>query len=88
MRYDPSIQSHEHEAFCRAHAEKAYKGKLIRDEFGMLLVRDARGLSTRTRCSARCRNTGAPHPPCMSVSCSASAQPYVQAAFDENQRKP
>ena len=53
MRYDPSIQSHEHEAFCRAHAEKAYKGKLIRDKYGMLLVRDAKGIEHTERGSPR-----------------------------------
>lgn len=87
MEYDPSIQSREHEAFCRAHAEKAYKGKLIRDKYGMLLVRDNKGIE-HTDAVLRALSSFRGTPPSM-YECfvQRAGQPYVQAAFDEQQRK-
>jgi hypothetical protein len=39
------ILSQEHEAFCRAEAERRYDGQIIRDkESGMLLVQDIHGV--------------------------------------------
>jgi len=43
MNYEPTIETREHAAFCRAEAQRRYEGKLIRDEYGMRLVRDAKG---------------------------------------------
>lgn len=44
MKYDKPIQSPEHAAFCRREAELRYRGVLVRDQFGMVLVRDAHGV--------------------------------------------
>jgi hypothetical protein len=45
MEYDQPILSPQHEAFCRAEAERRYDGKIIRDdESGILFVEDSDGV--------------------------------------------
>jgi hypothetical protein len=44
MKYDIPILSAEHSEFCRKEAERRYCGTMVRDDSGMLLVRDAEGI--------------------------------------------
>jgi hypothetical protein len=87
MKYEPTFETREHAAFCRAEAERRYKGKLIRDEYGMLLVRDSKGIE-HTDAVLRALSSYRGTPPSM-YECfvQRAGQPYVQAAFDEQQRK-
>lgn len=87
MNYEPTIKSREHAAFCRAQAEKAYKGTLIRDEYGMLLVRDAKGIE-HTDAVLRALSSFKGMPPSM-YECfmQRAGQPYVETAFDAHQRR-
>jgi hypothetical protein len=44
MTYDPKILSPEHAMFCWAEAERRYTGKMVRDEYNMLMVQDMDGV--------------------------------------------
>ena len=86
MNYEPEIESREHAAFCRTEAERRYKGTLIRDEYGMLMVRDARGIEHTDavlRALSSYRGT-----PLSIYECfvQRAGQPYVEAALADYQR--
>jgi len=43
--YSPRIESAAHADWCLREAELAYGGRVVKDEYGMLLVEDRNGLT-------------------------------------------